>query len=84
MSDRAESFAVQRDFFFTMLASSIRVEKLDQPIMRAFLRKYTSVSGRLSQLGTQFPKHNCSRLQHAHQKVIDAKLGGGVHYFGIW
>ena len=76
VSYHAERFAVQDDLGFTMLASGIPVEKLDHPIMRAFLRKYTSVSGCLSQLGSEFPKHNCSRLQDAHQKVIGDKLRG--------
>ena len=68
VSYHAERFAVQDDLVFAMLAFGIPVEKLDHPIMRAFLRKYTSVSGCLSQLGGEFPKHNCSRLQEAHQK----------------
>ena len=76
VSCHAERFAVQDDLVFTMLASGILVEKLDHPIMRAFLRKYTSISGCLSQLGSEFPKHNCSHLQDAHQKVIGDKLRG--------
>ena len=62
VSYHAERFAVQDDLVFTMLASRIPVEKLDHPIMRAFLRKYTSVSGCLDELMQKRPSGTLIRL----------------------
>ena len=53
----AERFEVQDDAVFTLLACGIPVEKLNHKIFRAFLRKYTTVEGCLSELGGEFPKH---------------------------
>ena len=52
------------------------VEKLNHKIFRAFLRKYTTVEGCLSELGGEFPKHNCVRLQDGHHRIIAQKLRG--------
>ena len=61
------------DAVFAFGVASILWDKLDHPLMRAWLRKYTTIAGCLPQGNSDFPKVNGQHVLDRHQGVVRKK-----------
>ena len=61
--------AVADDLVYMFLGLSLPTEKIDNPIFRNWLKKYTQVAGCIPVPSSNFPKDNVSRISENYQKV---------------
>ena len=61
------------DTVFAFAGASIPLDKLDHPLVRAWLQKYTTIAGCLPQGGSNFPKVNGQRVLDGHRGAIHKK-----------
>ena len=67
------------DTVFAFAGAGIPLDKLDHPLVRAWLQKYTTIAGCLPQGSSDFPKVNGQRVLDGHRGAIHnryAKLTG--------
>ena len=62
------------DTVFAFTGAGIPLDKLDHPLMRAWLQKYTTIAGCLPQDSSHFPKVNGQCVLDGHQGAIRKKI----------
>ena len=61
------------DTVFAFAGAGIPLDKLDHPLVRAWLQKYTTIAGCLPQGSSDFPKVNGQRVLDGHRGAIHKK-----------
>ena len=61
------------DTVFAFTGAGIPLDKLDHPLMRALLQKYTTIASCLPQGNCDFPKVNGQRVLDGHQGAVRKK-----------
>ena len=61
------------DTVFAFTGAGIPLDKLDHPLMRAWLQKYTTIAGCLPQGSSNFPKVNSQCVLDGHQGAVRNK-----------
>ena len=62
------------DTVFAFAGAGIPLDKLDHPLVRAWLQKYTTIAGCLPQGSSDFPKVNGQRVLDGHRGAIHMAL----------
>ena len=74
VSANFERRCVAADTVFAFMRAGIPVHKLDHPLTRAWMAKYSSVAGCIPKHDSTFPSDGCNRVLHGHSGAVRPKV----------